>query len=542
MQRYFKFLPFLVLGVLIVPLNTGCKKWLDVNYNPKELTDNNATPDLLLAGCLTGSISAADTRFAQQWMGYWCHFQSPSGIAIQTYNHIPATTPLFDGYIAPDFAYLEQKSRQLGATYYEGIAKVLKVLKWHRAVDVVNNMPYTEAFDSNILQPHYDDGKFIYEDLMKQLDAAAILIKNAAMVNNVKINVTDIMFHGDKVKWLKFINTLKLRLLIHQAGRSDRAAYIAEEIQKIKNSGSGFLGTGENASVNPGYNLAKQNLSFYFGYFSNNNPYGGGDYDPFTGIQSNNVAHANIVAMNFLKADNDPRLSLFYSPVEVPLPPGEREPFPQPNPQNFRGSEFGRAVDNSTYWYQQSFNLSAVGGSANNTTVTPAARGIIKGYDMADWIMTSVESLFLQAEAIQRGWLPGDAEQAYLDAVKESFRWLNAGGNSNVPSLSDDIFNTWYASQASNPSINWNAAPDKYKLLMYQKYMAFNGIEPLETWTDYRRNGRFPNIPASVDPARIGNTIPYRLAYDDKEYVVNANNVNAQGTINVFTSKIWWMP
>ena len=161
---------------------------------------------------------------------------------------------------------------------------------------------------------------------------------------------------------------------------------------------------------------------------------------------------------------------------------------------------------------------------------------------MSDWVMTSVESFFLQAEAIQRGWLPGDPEQAYLAAVKESFRWLNAGGNSTMPALSDAVFDTWYASESANTNVSWAAAPDKYKLLMYQKYMAFNGIEPLETWTDYRRNGRYPDLPASADPARVGNTIPNRLEYDANEYLVNAEHVNAQGKIDVFTGKIWWMP
>jgi len=545
MHRTNSLTTFLLAGVLILQTQTGCKKgWLDVNYNPKDLTDNSATPDLLLAGQLQNCIATRDDRFCQQWMGYWCHFQGPMGIEIQTYNHISAHpgSALFSGTIPPDLAYLEQKSRQLGATYYEGIARVIKALKWHRAVDVLNNMPYTDAFNPKLLQPRYDEGKFIYEDLIKQLDTAITLIKNADALKNSKINLTDIMFHGDVSKWLKFINTLKLRLLIHQANRPDRASYIATEIEKIKTSGNGFLGTGENASVNPGYNLPKQFLSYYFGYFSNNNPYGGGDYDALTGVQSIHVAHANIVALNFLKADHDPRMGLFYSPIQNPLPPGAPEPFPQPDPQDFRGSQFGKFVDNITYPYQESYNLSAVGGSANNTPVTSAAKGIIKGYDMADWVMTSVESLFLQAEAIQRGWLPGDAEQAYLAAVKESFRWLNAGGNSDMPSLSDDIFNAWYASEAANPQVNWAAAPDKYKLLMYQKYMAFNGIEPMETWTDYRRNGRYPAIPASVDPARVGNTIPYRMEYDENEYIVNADHVNAQGKINVFTDKIWWMP
>lgn len=163
---------------------------------------------------------------------------------------------------------------------------------------------------------------------------------------------------------------------------------------------------------------------------------------------------------------------------------------------------------------------------------------------MSDWLMTSIESKFLQAEAVYRGWIPGDKKQAYLDAVKESFRWLNVGGNSQIPVLSDNIFNSWYAQQVSvkNPNVSWEDAPDKYKLIMYQKYVGLNGIQSEESYTDYRRNGRYPDVPLSSDPARAGNVVPIRLLYPLKEYDTNAENVKAQGTVNVFTDKIWWMP
>jgi hypothetical protein len=103
---------------------------------------------------------------------------------------------------------------------------------------------------------------------------------------------------------------------------------------------------------------------------------------------------------------------------------------------------------------------------------------------------------------------------------------------------------TWYNDQvtAGNGQVSWADAPDKYKLLMYQKYMALNGIESLETWNDYRRNGRFPDVPLSAASNRVGDKVPFRLLYDPNEYLYNANNANAQGPIDMFTSKIWWMP
>lgn len=529
----------LLCGTLIM---AGCKKgWLDVNYNPMDLTDTDATPDLILAPLLENSIAARDTRFLQHWMGYWCYYQFPAGHALVTYNRTQAEGQNFLGRVNAEIPFLEMRSRQLNQTFYTGIGKVLKTIQFQRVVDVLNNMPYSEAFNASILQPRYDDARLIYEDLMRQLDTASTLIKNANLNANLKIDIADIMFHGNKISWLKFINTLKLRLLVHQANRADRAAYITSEIAKIKNDGNGFLESGQDASVNPGYTITKK-LSYYFGCFSNHNQYGGGDFDAIMQIGSYDWSRANVYAMNLLKADEDPRLGLIYSTVDEPLPPGAPEPFTQPDPQEFRGNQYGYFVNSAEYPYQNIPYISTVGGSRNNDIVSPYAKGIIKGRDMADWIMTSIESKFLQAEAIYRGWLPGDAETAYKEAVQESFRWLNAGANNTMPSLSDDIFNSWYATQTANPHVNWMAAPDKYKLLMYQKYVAFNGIEPMETWTDYRRNGRYPDVPASVAPQRVGNVIPIRLLYNQNEYIVNPKNANAQGQIDIFNSKIWWMP
>jgi hypothetical protein len=530
------------LLILCLLLTAGCKKgWLDVNYNPRDLTNTAATPDLMLAPLLERSVASIETRFLAQWMGYWCFYQFPVGHSTVTYNRPEAESGLFSGQVSPELPFLEERSRQSGQTFYTGIAKVLKAIHFQRTVDIVNNMPYTEAFDAKILQPRYDDAKTIYESLMRQLDTASSLIANANVMNNPKIQVADLVFFGDKTKWLKFINTLKLRLLVHQANRTDRSAYITAEIAKIVSEGSGFLESGQDAAVNPGYALGKK-LSYYFGYYSSHNQYGGGEFDALLQLGSWDWAHGNIYAMNLLKADDDPRLGLLYSEVDIPFPAGAPEPFPQPGAQEFRGNQYGLYVNSADYPYQDNTHVSSVGGSRNNGLTTPAAKGIIKGRDMADWIMTSIESKFLQAEAVQRGWIAGNAETAYLDAVKESFRWLNAGGDATMPALSDGVFDTWYGSQTSNPRVNWAAAPDKYKLIMYQKYMAFNGIEPMETYTDYRRNNRFPDVPPSVSPQRVGNVIPYRLLYNRNEYNVNAKNVKAQGTIDVFTSKIWWMP
>src|SRR5690606_479111 len=144
---------------------------------------------------------------------------------------------------------------------------------------------------------------------------------------------------------------------------------------------------------------------------------------------------------------------------------------------------------------------------------------------------TSVESLFLQAEAIQRGWLSGSSQSAYEDAVTESFLWLDVEDAENEAAD--------YLSQ-SNSIVNWNTASNKINLIVMQKYLALAGINNFEAWVDYRRLGVPTDLPLSLSPSRAGRGVPLRLLYPQEEYNYNNANVTAQGDINAQTSPIFW--
>ena len=139
--------------------------------------------------------------------------------------------------------------------------------------------------------------------------------------------------------------------------------------------------------------------------------------------------------------------------------------------------------------------------------------GIAKGPDMAQWLFTSSESLFLQAEAIQRGALSGNAKTMYESAVKESFSWL---GIPNASTVANSYLNAPLKTFAV-----WDANTNKLTLILTQKYIAMFGINGLETWTDYRRTGA-PSVPLSIYKSRGSNVIPKRLIYPLEEYQYNS--------------------
>ncbi|MEP7322005.1 MAG: SusD/RagB family nutrient-binding outer membrane lipoprotein [Saprospiraceae bacterium] len=525
-------------SLVCLMMAVSCSKdSLDINKDPNRGVESNMTASVILPQALFNAATRVGTGygFLGHWLGYWCPpaNYSPSGEE-QSYNiSTNFGAGLFSGIMdnAYDFEFAEIRAKAANENYYIGISKIMKAFSFTTLVEIYNNIPYSEALKGlEYIRPKYDDGKLVYEQSLIQIDSSITYFKAAKNKGEINddIKFRDIMFKGDADAWVRFANSLKLRLLLHQSAKSDRAAYITAELSKITAEGSGFLKSGEDASVSPGFSQDKSN------------PYYGAYGFTATGTQATDFWRANRFAMELLKLSSDPRLGAFYKKVTNAFPSGGSEPFVQNSPLDYRGNEYGRPIDNSTYPSQTANFVSQIGGIPTAAAVSPGAIGLIKGYDQRLWVMTSVEAAFLQAEAIERGWLPGNKETAYKNAVQESFRWLNIEGSKTA---ADAAFTKWYTTQDenNNKAVSYQDADNKLQLVLGQKYLAMNGTNHLEAWTDYRRNNAYPAIPLSINPGRTSTNIPVRLLYPQREYDLNTASVQAQGAVNQFTSKIWWM-
>jgi hypothetical protein len=112
--------------------------------------------------------------------------------------------------------------------------------------------------------------------------------------------------------------------------------------------------------------------------------------------------------------------------------------------------------------------------------------------------------------------------------------------NTLLVTSADSAANAYYSQPIVN--VGWSSSPDKLQAIIVQKWAALNGLDLLEVWSDYRRL-HFPvDIPLSNSPYVVSQTPPVRLLYPTIEYQTNLANVQSEGTINQFTSKIFWMP
>jgi hypothetical protein len=506
----------------------GCsKEKFSINANPDDVTTASVTPGVILPAAqqLTATHIAADYWWLSWWMGHGARSGSYQSLnEEETYRftqgyHNELWNNLYNQ--ANNYNIMATQAQAIGAGTYEAIGRIMRSMNFHMLVDIYNNVPYSEALQGTAKPtPKYDKGADVYKGIFDDLDAAIALLQDPTMTDpakNADIAKADFIFAGNTTLWIKFANTLRLRLLVHLHNNGIYSAQqvvpgfnIADQVSKI--TGDGFLGAGQSAHFQPGFSAAKPNPYYRF-YHTN---------EAGTSSQRDHL-RASEYAIDYYKYDGDPRIDRFYvSPNGTTI--GQK------------GVAFGTP--------------SGPGVPQGNELSTVRGVGYIpQGASSRAWIFTSFESLFLQAEAVERGIISaatyGTAADLLRAAVRESFVWLG---------LTSGAADTYIANNAGYPDVDYFAPSivagqpgGGLFTIIQQKWFAMNNINELEIWTDWRRTnvvygapgGFDPGPPLSVDP-NAATTIPKRLLYPQSEYNYNAANVAAEGSINYFNDRIFW--
>ncbi|MEI6184403.1 MAG: SusD/RagB family nutrient-binding outer membrane lipoprotein, partial [Bacteroidota bacterium] len=410
-------------------------------------------------------------------------------------------------------------------------------------------VPYTEAFHGTSNQtPKYDNASAIYDSLYEQL-TLGINNLNAATSLDFPDATSDIMFKGNKALWIKLANTLKLKLLIRQSAVTAKAGYIQAKLADFNNDLTVFLQAKDIAQINPGYtNSTNQQNPFWvnFGYSLTNTIAQGSNADVYNG---------GLPALNYFCNSNDlrvQRLMDYTSYNGTGTLAGVDQNFYNFVSNNtlgvafiYAGTEMGAAAKAATGTTLPT-TFSTI---ANNPTTTLLP---IKSASSNALIFSDFESLFLQAEAVQRGWFSGgDAGQLFSDGMAQSFSYdfdiaLTKG---RLPLGQFGVTSTTIMGELVTSADNdWATAQgvgQELQAILTQKYMALGTYNFLEPWTEYRRTGfpkvdnvNFPLISTSAN----GHPIPYRYLYPQREYSVNSANVPKQAINAQFNSKLFWMP
>jgi len=355
-----------------------------------------------------------------------------------------------------------------------GAAKVLQAWGYAFLTDVYGNIPFTEAMNvsEGIFSPAYDAQETVYDGILVMLDEAMALLGTGGEINST----SDILYQGDVDNWKSFAASLKFRVLMRISAKRS----VGADLQGLVNSGLLFSDNSEEARLD------------YLTAAPSANPF----YESIV-FGTRGEWKVNEQMVDLLTNNNDPRLPVYVQPNGA----GE-----------YRGKPSGiEGLPNDDYNYD---NVSAIG----LWYLRPEAPGYFLSY---------AELQFLLAEAVQKGYISGNAQSYFTEGIAASMDFNEISGTEKAVYLASNVGRLATDQQTALAQIG----NEKWKAIFCQ------GVE---AWTEQRRTG-YPILPPAIDGAF--NEIPSRYTYPTIESSINKENyeaaVSAQGP-DLLTTKMWW--
>ncbi len=509
-----------IVGLMLMIGFSSCTKFLDINKNPNQPT--SSTPELVLPQALTGAATVMNNynTMGAQLGGYMANAGGYGGFGANvTYDfsagdYANCWNTTYDNLT--DFQWIITNTTEDPTyAYFSAVSKIMKAFEFQLLVDTYNDLPYAEAFQENQkLTPVYDDAKSVYTAIYALLDEAIGEIKSASG-SEKELGTADVVFGGDTDAWIRFANTIKLRIAIR--GKAGGLSLTGDY-------SDGFIT--KDVLVNPGFRKenGKQNPTY------NNWAY------TYSGTPGNRAWMPTQFVYNFYFGKlTDYRGYAIFNPYDN-FDRGT-------NQLGYEGNDVEKAAAAGNWTYTGSDQK-----SDNNI-------GLMKGPGAGRPLITLAEADFLQAEAALDGGLgvTGDAEELFNKGVKDSYRYVYSrlDGTFDLggwdPQADYEAYldlNDSYLVHFENTSSN----AEKLEAIITQKYIAVNMINSDQGWNDFRRTG-FPKIvngssdglltfastqSKSTRPDKLISRVLYPTS--ERSY----NNANMPKDITVFTSRIFW--
>jgi Starch-binding associating with outer membrane len=483
----------------------GCADFLNVNTDPTRL--KSSSMPLVLTGAqgnlafqqgsdtflystifvqqMTGNgVTGSQTRFYDQWI-----------VTNSDVNN--AWSNYYAGPLA-DLDYIRKNTYAEGNPQYGGIAKVLQAYTFSTIVDAWGDVPYKESLKGvKNPQPKYDANKEIYDSLFVLIDAG---IADLNKTNTRPIGTED-LFYGTSsnpaAQWIKFANTLKLRLALHYA-KADAGA----KLNALITAGGPFIGS--NAD---NFQMAFENVT------NRQNP-----LHQFEISRTDYLWPSNFL-VGMMNTKNDPRRTTFFQPSPYPGTTASYVPLTTDTYVGFQpGAASGVNASRMGTYIRGAVtadNGARTGGNLNANSLTYTGAAPMR-------MLTFAEYNFIRAEAALIYGGAGSATTFFQAGIKASIDDAGLSGTAAT------IGATYGATTYPNPLVG----PGDLQKIIEEKFVALYGVN-MEAWSDWRRTG-FPVLPANAAAAAQGNnTRPRILVYPLSETQVNSANMpaRASGTV-----------
>ncbi|MFS4493623.1 SusD/RagB family nutrient-binding outer membrane lipoprotein [Maribacter sp. 2308TA10-17] len=313
MKKLMKYISMVFAAVVLV---TACETTeLDLRVSPNDLAADQADPNLLLNSIQLAYVTNQQAFSGQSarltridYFGSRDYFNALPG---NTMNGVWSRTYSSGGNGAGDFVSVGiltnvQALEELNATsdtdysFHEGVGKTLLAHSLFQLVDFIGEAAWSEAGNAaEFPAPKLDSGQEVYAAAFGLLDEAEALLSGSPD----PIGAQDLFYSGDSSKWVKLINTIRLRSYKNTGDTASFNAVIAGD-NFISDSADDFQLIYGNSELQPD---DRHPL-----YAANYTPSGAGGY------RSNYM-------MNLMLTQDDPRIR-YYFYRQVGATPGADAP------------------------------------------------------------------------------------------------------------------------------------------------------------------------------------------------------------------------
>jgi hypothetical protein len=224
----------------------GCKRELDINKDPNKPEVSQGSPKLLFpaavmstAGRLGGDLNIIGGIWSQYYTQSWSssQYRTIDAYNLQSSDYNGSYAELFSGALN-NYQFVIDTAKSNADWKFYLMGTVMKAYTVEMLADLYDKIPYSQALQGKAnLNPAFDDGYSIYTDLLSKIDDA--LSKDLTAETNTLPGDNDLIFKGKMDLWIKFANTLKLKMYLRMINAKPAEAQAG--IQKLYSSGAKFL-------------------------------------------------------------------------------------------------------------------------------------------------------------------------------------------------------------------------------------------------------------------------------------------------------------
>ncbi|WP_185957526.1 SusD/RagB family nutrient-binding outer membrane lipoprotein [Saccharicrinis carchari] len=428
---------------------------------------------------------------------------------------------------------------------YAGIAKIFKAYVYSQLVDLWGDIPFSEAIsdiNSPNFNPVFDDDEQIYAALFSLLEEGIADLQDDTSNNFLLPADDDIIYGGSINKWIRFANTVRLKLYNQVRGTALWNESVVTSL--LTNKGDSLMAEGGDFWMPYGSSNAPDNR--HPGFVSD---YEGSQISMYCSPWFYEILNGENARI--FNGITDPRIPYYFYNQ---LSGDDSEAPPEYRNGDFMSIYFGSQGINRDHSARKSatqVGIYPVGGRFDDGRGGSGTPDNATG-DAPHRFLSYSDCLFIQAELAHNG-VAGDPKALLEEAITKSFEQVDkvvamTSTTQEVPVLkgSDELSDYVGFVMSEYDSGDNNK---KLEIIMTQKWISMFGGNETDCYTDYRRTGYPVLFDANNDvasggpdgsgvvPTRVDRDYPLSMPYADTELDTNDN---APAQKNITTDGIFW--